>query len=423
MSLQHNGRPTSAGNRAQRQAPDEHNCSSGETNAALAAISDAAPDTDAGADTLTHTPLQSSDGAAIRVLLIDDDPQQVHLLTHLLDNWPGARFQVEAATTLAHGLSRISEGGLDLVLLDLSLPDSAGFETFRTVAAAAPELAVIVLSGLDDVALAVRVVHEGAQDYFVKGEVDARVLARAMRYAVERKRLELAHQHAEQALRTSQEQFRALAARRDQAREDDRARIARELHDQVGQFLTGLRMDIAWINGQFAQDNPPLARKTREMTELVDSSIELVRGICADLRPRMIDDFGLDAVVAWQAKRFQKRSGIACEFVYVGQTDLRGPRALAVFRILQEALANVTRHSRATKVEITMNSTDGACELEVSDNGCGIDPERLNDIASLGLIGMRERAQAAGCAINLASELGKGTTLTVRMALSEGAGT
>src|SRR5207253_1694053 len=100
--------------------------------------------------------------------------------------------------------------------------------------------------------------------------------------------------------------------------------------------------------GHFAEDHPPLADKTRDMFELVDSSIELVRGLCADLRPRMLDDLGLASAIEWQAQRFQKRSGIACEFAHSGQTVLDGPRALAVFRILQEALTNVARHARAT---------------------------------------------------------------------------
>jgi signal transduction histidine kinase len=422
MSHQYNARPLSPGHRSQGRVAGEDHRDAGETHTAPhAAIPSAAPD--ARADALAHTSSQPGEGAAIRLLLIDDDPQQVHLLGHLLETWPGARFQVEAATTLASGLSRIAEGGLELVLLDLSLPDSTGYETFHTLAAAAPELAVIVLSGLDDEPLAMRMVHEGAQDYFVKGEFDAPVLARAIRHSVERKRIEVAHKRAEDALRASQSQLRALIAHRNEVREKERARVARELHDQVGQFLTGLRMDISWIKAHFAADHPPLAEKTQEMVELVDSSIELVRGICADLRPRMIDDLGLAAAVEWHAQRFQRRTGIACEFAHCGGNVLDASRSLSVFRILQEALTNVARHARATKVEINMSARDRVFELEVSDNGCGIDPQRLDHADSLGLMGMRERAQAAGGTIDLRGEPGKGTTLTVRLLLVEGAGT
>jgi signal transduction histidine kinase len=339
----------------------------------------------------------------------------------LLSGGRYGQFRVEAATSLAQGLERIGQGGLDLVLLDLSLPDSHGYRTFRRVVEAAPDLAVIVLSGLDDEPLALRLVHEGAQDYFMKGQVEVPVLARSILYAVERKRTEVAHARSETALRASEENLRRLALHLDEVREEERARISRDLHDQVGQLLTGLRFDIKWIERHFAPGDLALGVKTQEMVAHVDSTLEMVRALCADLRPRMLDDLGLAAAVEWQLHQFQSRTGIRCELAHHGGDVLDARRALSVFRILQEALTNVSRHSGATRVEINLRSQEGVFELEIRDNGLGMEMALQNAPTSLGLIGMRERAQAAGGSLVIASEPGRGTALTVRLEFTEGA--
>jgi PAS domain S-box-containing protein len=223
---------------------------------------------------------------------------------------------------------------------------------------------------------------------------------------------------AEEQLRQSQQQLRALATRLQEIREEERTRIARELHDELGQAMTGLKMELAWVGKQLAKPGESLptaiSDKITEMTELINGTIHSVRRISSELRPGLLDDLGLAAAIEWQAHDFEGRSGIACDVtVPANGVDLNRETSTAVFRIFQETLTNVARHANATKVRVSMSQEGRHVILEIKDNGRGITASAISDKSSLGLLGMRERAALFGGEVNFVGVAGQGTTVAV----------
>ncbi len=205
----------------------------------------------------------------------------------------------------------------------------------------------------------------------------------------------------EDLLRQSYEELRALSARLQVAREEESARFAREVHDEVGQMLTALRLDVAWIGRQLALPAPPaheaLVGKLQDMTQLLDLASDAVHRIISELRPAVLDELGLEAAVEWYVGEFGKRTGISCRLDSTLAGTVLGPNhATALFRILQEALTNVARHAGATGVAIRLAAGVGRVTLEVSDDGRGIALDKIGASRSIGLLGMRERARALG---------------------------
>jgi PAS domain S-box-containing protein len=205
---------------------------------------------------------------------------------------------------------------------------------------------------------------------------------------------------AEQALRESEGRHRALAdeLRRltrhmQDVREQERTLIARELHDELGQALTVLNMDLHWLHERPQLEFDAARTRIGSMRDLVDTAIRAVRRICTDLRPSVLDDLGLVAAIEWQTREFQGRTGIRCTTSLTGGAlDLPKGMATAVFRILQESLTNIARHSRATQAKVTLRLRSRMLLLKVADNGVGITREQASARRSLGLLGMRERA-------------------------------
>jgi signal transduction histidine kinase len=225
-------------------------------------------------------------------------------------------------------------------------------------------------------------------------------------------------QHAETALRTSREQLRDLAAYLESVREEERTRIAREIHDELGQILTGLRFDLTRLASHLPAGQAGVGDDVRAMLTLVDSSIHSVRRIATDLRPSVLDNLGLVAALEWQAQEFQGRTGIACRF-QVEEAEI-GPDPkmdTAVFRICQETLTNVARHAAASQVTIRLREEAGALVLTVADNGRGITDLGLTNRTSLGLLGMRERARLLGGTVSIEGRPGGGTTVSVQIPL------
>jgi PAS domain S-box-containing protein len=226
---------------------------------------------------------------------------------------------------------------------------------------------------------------------------------------------------AEEVLRTTSEQLRALSASLQTAREEEGARIARELHDELGSALTSLKWDLEEIvklcSGKGNQkDFSILRKKIEDMMWLVDATINTVRRISSELRPVILDDLGLVAAIEWQAQQFEARTGINCQFdSFVENIDLSRQQATAIFRIFQEALTNILRHAQATRVSIMIDEEEGELVLEVKDNGRGIAEDERKSSQSFGLIGMQERAHLVGGRLEITGVTGKGTVLTIRV--------
>jgi PAS domain S-box-containing protein len=220
------------------------------------------------------------------------------------------------------------------------------------------------------------------------------------------------------------EQLRALTARLQQVREEERTIVARDLHDQIGQILTAIKMDLAWVARRLPQPDGEVHDRVKSTIELINDGVRAVRKICSGLRPGVLDDLGLAAAIEWQANEFASRTGISCH-VSVPPADLQvdGERATAIFRIFQESFTNVIRHAEAQSVWVSLCQQDGDLVLTVEDDGRGF---RLADVPdSLGLLGMKERAQACGGDAQVSSQPGKGTIVTVcipLIACTEGKG-
>lgn len=247
-------------------------------------------------------------------------------------------------------------------------------------------------------------------------EQRAEVLARVN----EELRTEIAErQRAEQQLRESLAQLRALAARLQSVREEERASIAREIHDELGQACTAIKIDLALIRRKATKRQVRLQAKAGSAMELVDQMIVTLRRIASKLRPRTLDDLGLTAALEWQAQEFQSRTGIRCQVdVPPEPLVLDNERATAIFRIFQESLTNVARHAQATRVEARLVSASDHLLLEVKDNGIGFDAEGAREGKSLGIVGMRERALLLDGELIIKRGPVGGTTLTLRIPLS-----
>jgi PAS domain S-box-containing protein len=477
---------------------------------------------------------------SFKVLLIEDNPIDARLLrVALSDNgkFPAEEplFYLESAGTLAGGLKRLTQRDIDVVLLDLSLPDSHGLQTVAAARAQSPNVPIIVMTGLDDEALAVSTLRQGAQDYLVKGHADRRTLIRAIRHAIERKR-------AQEALRESEEKFRSIVETTNEwiwsidhrgeltysnpavsvilgyspeellgrcwallmheadrqlllnrlseavagntgwsglvmrwrhkdgtyrhlesnalpildadgslvgyrgsdrditeqehakqerrqlqlrlvtLQEEERHRLSRELHDQMGQSLAALMLGLKSLENADPHEYSGGLR-LHHLHELADQLAQQVHTVAMDLRPTALDDLGLQTALSNYLEEWSDRSNIQADFHSVGLNE-RLPTHIetTVYRIVQEALTNVHKHSNARNVSVIVEHRDRRVQTIIEDNGGGFDAEALIRAPfkdrRLGLLGMQERIALVGGSLNIESTPGFGTTLFVRIPAS-----
>jgi signal transduction histidine kinase len=226
---------------------------------------------------------------------------------------------------------------------------------------------------------------------------------------------------AEGTLQRSLDQLRALAARLQSAREDERTRVAREIHDELGQALTAIKLEFTALLRDLPAVEVPVSQRSQSILKLLDEAIQSIRRIATELRPGILDDLGLAAAAEWVAEEFQARTGIRC---HLDRPDsvigMDAESATALFRIVQESLTNVARHANASEVNIRLTDERGKLILEVRDNGRGIGEEQLSNNRSLGILGMRERVLLIGGELTISGSPGQGTTVRVRIPHSDG---
>ena len=218
----------------------------------------------------------------------------------------------------------------------------------------------------------------------------------------------------EKELIHSRRRLRELASHLESAREMERTRIAREIHDELGQALTALKMELHWCIKRLPKDNTELLEKAKILPRLVDANVHLVQRISSELRPGLLDNLGLSAAMEWQTGQFQDRTGISCDIICEPNVIvLDQTRSTALFRIFQETLTNIIRHADATRVEIVLREKDGSVELTVTDNGKGITEQEIADPKSFGLMGIKERVYSLGGIVTISGSKEKGTTVQV----------
>lgn len=263
----------------------------------------------------------------------------------------------------------------------------------------------------------------------LNAELEQRVIRRTneLRVANDDLRKEITERkQAEEKLKATTEQLRALSARLQSAREEEGIRIAREIHDELGSALTSLRWDLETIGKDFSEPGeqspvPAPQKKIAAMLGVIDTTINLVRRIASELRPGVLDDLGLAVAIKWQAQQFQARSGILvnwdCPLAHV---SLNQAQSATVFRIFQEAMTNILRHAHATRVDVKLVEEAGGYLLTIKDDGRGILEDERSAQSSLGLLGMHERAHLMGGEVSITGIQGEGTAVTVRIPIERG---
>ncbi|MCX5684418.1 MAG: response regulator [Planctomycetota bacterium] len=376
----------------------------------------------------------------LRLLLVEDNPADARLLAEYLCGPHPEEFHCIHVPRLAEALSCLASDRFHLVLLDLSLPDSQGLDTVRAVVQQARGTPIVVLTGADDETLGIAAVRNGAQDYLVKGQAGAPMLIRAIRYAIERHRIEEELQryrdHLEElvAQRTTalaatnealeqqiEERLRAEAglesAQRRLAtdRERQRRMLATELHDAVGQELVGLKLTLEHLMATVKTTLQPPALKI--LSDAVDKCVQLireVRNVCHGLYPPMLESFGVASALKQLAEGTPMPSPITVRF----REEMESARyssevEIALYRIAQEAVHNALRHSRAQSIEIEFGLDGDTLVLCIKDNGVGFDPAKSAG-KGLGFISMKERARTVGGNLEAVSRPGE-TRIEVRV--------
>ena len=371
----------------------------------------------AGEDTMSVSSVAS-------ILIVDDDRRNLMALQELLQ---GLGQNLVLADSGEEALRCVLKQEFAVILLDVRMPGVDGFETARLIRERQRSRhtpVIFVTAATEEVGSMFRGYEVGAVDYIVKplipevlkSKVAVFIELYAKNAALVREIAE--HERTGERLRESEENLRALAVRMRSVREDEQIRIAREIHDELGQALTGLKMDLTWLSGKLPADEKPLLKKIKSMFRLIDETIRSVRKIASGLRPDLLDEVGLAAAIGWQARDFQLRTGIRCNVTLPPDSDgLDQERSTAVFRIFQEVLTNVARHANATRVDVFMRQDADTLTLEVQDNGRGITAAEMRGSKSLGLLGMRERVLLFSGKLDINGTRGRGTQVTVSLPL------
>jgi signal transduction histidine kinase len=376
----------------------------------------AVPEASGGpASPAASAPPDPRDGRLLpRVLVVDDTAQNRELAECILREHG---FEVCQARSGEEALRVAPELAPDLVLLDVRMPGLDGFETCRRLREQPGfgRTPVIFMTSLGDIASRLRGFEVGGVDYlawpFDPREVVARV---STQLAMRRLERDLERRNAE--LTRTQDSLRALATHLDAVREEERAQLSRDLHDDTAQLLTALRFALRAIEDD-ATAPPGVVDRAVSATELLDTIIEKLRGIANELRP-VFHHLGLGPGLHAEARVFQERHGIPCELQLTSAIPAITPDALTTLhRITQEALTNVARHADARRVALTAGVEENAIVVRVEDDGRGFDPAAPSRPAGLGLLGMKERAERLRGTVEIRSRPGGGTVVTARLPL------
>jgi signal transduction histidine kinase len=366
---------------------------------------------------------ETPDRPTIRILVVEDSLDDYELLKQWLRVAPfdvdSTRVEDEPAMSAA-----LRSHPWDLVVSDHHLPRFSSTEALATLRSHGGDVPFIILSGMIGEDAAVEAMHAGADDYVMKSNMRRLIPAieRSLRMAGDRRAkraAEAAERAAAQELRVSRERLSALAAHMESSKETERAAIAREIHDEMGGLLTGLKADVAWLRKHAPEGDPRFREKLVDIEKLLDEVVQVSKRIARSLRPAILDQ-GLNAALEWQAREFEKHAGIPCRFRSNDEDlALDAGQATGVFRVFQEALTNVAKHSHAKRVDVQVFATDKLVTLEVHDDGVGIDAKDLAKPESFGVRGMQERVEHLGGWLDVSGAPGRGTTLMLSIPRGE----
>ncbi len=465
------------------------------------------------------------------ILLIEDNESDAILVQSDLQQAMGDQITLVHTERLSSALKLIQEHTFDLILSDLTLPDSDGIKTINQLRENAASIPIAVLSYRNDEKLAIKAIKAGAQDYLVKGSLTEGVLARVIRYSIERKRIEESTKKAQKRFQTIFEKaplgialinlqtgkyydvnpkyasivgrsveellninqsdiihqddlpsyredirlianqqthdskivkrilrldmsiiwiemsiapfelvgdlevcylcmiedvtehkrlienLRHLTTHLQDVREEERTRIGREIHDVLGGTLTVLKMDLDWLSKKISAE--PMHERIKSLYELTGEAIETTRRVSVNLRPNVLDNLGLYGAIEWLVREFEQRTNIKCslESTISDLSYINKNHETSVFRIIQEIFINITRHSKATKVDIELFENEEDITISIKDNGIGITQSQLLSPGSFGIIGMNERTQQLGGKLEIAGSPSKGSVVALKIPL------
>jgi len=323
----------------------------------------------------------------VRILHLEDSR-----VDHALVKFALQRSQLSCDVNLVDTMDdfqrELEAGGYDIVLADYHLPGFTGMDAWQLSRTLRPELPFVILSGAIGEAAAVEAMHEGVSDYLLKDNMQR--LAHVIERAIEVSQTRQAKARADEELAESRQRLGELAEHLQTSIEQERADIAREIHDDIGGALAAVKLDLAWV-GRRAEDSE-MKRHVATAMEMLQHALGASQRIMLNLRPPILDQ-GLVAAVLWLAANFERRTGLSVVVRRSAETiDVPRDVQLVAYRTAQEALTNVAKHAHARAVQIDLSDREGVLTLEVTDNGHGMEPEALRKAKSFGLLGLKERA-------------------------------
>ncbi|MGH8727384.1 MAG: ATP-binding response regulator [Burkholderiales bacterium] len=348
------------------------------------------------------------------ILIADDEPGNRMALSETLADLKQNIIAVESGEA---ALRAVLKNQFAVILLDIRMPGLDGFETAKLIRERklSQQTPILFLTGVyEDVASMFRGYALGAVDYLLKPIVPE-ILRSKISVFVDL-------YNKTQELNAQAEALSALSAHLETVREDEKMRLARELHDEIGSLLTAVKLDLAWAHEQMKKQPEIAHYKIGDCIRLVNTAVQSQRRIINDLRPSILDDFGIGAAIQWQAREFSSRNKIRCDVIlYDDEARLDPAQSVAVYRVLQEALTNISRHSKATEVHLSLSRDDEVVAMEIRDNGVGITAEDQIKAGSHGIQGMMERVRQLGGSITIAGERGKGTAIEIQLPVARDA--
>jgi signal transduction histidine kinase len=346
---------------------------------------------------------------SIKILCLEDEEIDAILIRERLKS-DGLVFDFDLAATESEYTRMLMEGGYDLILSDFNLPGYNGIAALVQAKELYPDIPFICISGTIGEDLAVELIQMGAADYILKDRLSR--LSIAIGEALHKAEAERARKKAEEEIINMKKALELLNHHLDEIREEERAAISREIHDNLGQSLTALKIDLNHLREK-VPENSDENIKLGKMSDLVTEIIKDVQRIAAELRPPILDDLGLASAMEWYIHEFQERTGIQCD---INLAEVQFPvekKNLTIYRILQEGLTNVSRHSMAKMVSVRLDHSDNIITLRIADNGVGLENSKISSFSSLGFIGIRERLKAYNGTLEIISSPGQGTILNI----------
>ncbi|HTH56062.1 MAG TPA: response regulator [Cyclobacteriaceae bacterium] len=350
-----------------------------------------------------------------QILFLEDNADDVELMEHEL-NESGLQFASRRVDSKEKFIKEVFEFRPDIILADYSLTSFNGMEAFRKLKGENLSIPFILVTGVLSEKLALDCLKEGVDDFILKSSFKR--LPAAVISAIRKKEMQDEKKRIASELKKSHEELRLLVNRHQISIEEERTNIARDLHDELGQVLTALKIDIAMLRKKLTSGKKMSEEAIHEefaaVAKTIDKIAQSTKEISAGLRPVTLDELGILDAIQWQATEFEKRNQITCQlFLSTDHLDISKELSIALFRIVQEALTNVARHSLATAVQIYLDSLDNVLFLEILDNGKGIEDEQIKSSKSLGIIGLRERVQLLHGHFFIGKAKGGGTKVSI----------